>query len=194
MSRVITFSTKFPSYHPRAGEPTYFVEKLWSGMQSFDYKDRLHEVSAANYRDVLGKNWDGYDEMVTRVRAGLTTPFTPKRHTIRAGHRWKVGDCFSPRVWSGKPYRSPMITIAPDIQVKKVWDFTVKEYEDDKYDDVWYIDFGRYSIPDAMPFTYSIMPMVAKNDGLSLEDFLSWFKFPQPFSGQIICWDESVDY
>lgn len=61
MSRVITFSRVFPSYHP-------------------------------------------------------IIPSAP----VTAG---KVGDKFSPRVWSGKPYRSKMITIAPDIEVKQIWDF-----------------------------------------------------------------------
>lgn len=32
MSRVITFSRTYPSYHPKAGQPTYFVEKV---MNSF---------------------------------------------------------------------------------------------------------------------------------------------------------------
>ena len=28
MSRVMTFSRVFPSYHPRKGDPTYFVEAI----------------------------------------------------------------------------------------------------------------------------------------------------------------------
>jgi hypothetical protein len=39
---------------------------------------------------------------------------------------------------------------------------------------------------------------LAKNDGLSKKDFLSWFgldkKVIKPFVGQIICWDEKVNY
>ena len=34
---------------------------------------------------------------------------------------------------------------------------------------------------------------LAKNDGLTVEDFYSWFgnKF---FDGQILCWDEKIQY
>lgn len=35
MARVITFSRKFPSYHPKAGQPTHFVEQI---LNSFDLK------------------------------------------------------------------------------------------------------------------------------------------------------------
>ena len=28
MARIITFSRTFPAYHPKAGEPTYFVEMI----------------------------------------------------------------------------------------------------------------------------------------------------------------------
>lgn len=31
MARVITFSTRFQKKHPRAGQPTFFVEKIVSG-------------------------------------------------------------------------------------------------------------------------------------------------------------------
>ena len=34
---------------------------------------------------------------------------------------------------------------------------------------------------------------VAKNDGLTVEDFKSWFKYPSPFVGQILCW-KNVNY
>lgn len=34
MSKVITFSRTFPAYHPRKGEPTYFVEKFWTSINA----------------------------------------------------------------------------------------------------------------------------------------------------------------
>lgn len=45
-----------------------------------------------------------------------------KEHTIRKGKRWKVGDKFSPRIWSGKPYKSKQIILAPDTEIKQVFD------------------------------------------------------------------------
>lgn len=112
-----------------------------------------------------------------------------KHHTIRAGKRWKVGDKFSPRVWSGKPYNSKQIVIAPDIEIKKVWDIEIK-----KFADGWWIDFGNYAISEDMPYAMTRLPNLAKSDGLELQDLLDWFKFLKKFSGQIICWNESIIY
>lgn len=112
--------------------------------------------------------------------------FVSKHHTIRAGHRWKPGDRFSPRVWSGKPYVSKQIIIAPDIEVKKVWNFEISE--------------NRYSLGhdksvcNEMDFGNERICRIAMNDGLTLFDFREWFQFPKPFSGQIICWNEDIEY
>ncbi len=145
----------FPSYHPRAGEPTYFLEKI------------LTSIGDENFLSVN----HGYE---------------PKHHTIRAGHRWKVGDKFSPRVWSGKPYQSKQIIIAPDIEVKKVWDFEIDEC------DVWAIGLPNTQIK----YTDEQQDaMIAKNDGLTEQDLYWWFKgAKKPFIGQIICWDDSIEY
>jgi len=112
MSRIITFSRTFPAYHPKKGQPTYFVEKL---------------LSSINY-----KYYDEDRQFNPRLSVDS---FEPKHHTIRSGNRWKVGDKFSPRVWSGKPYNSKMITIAPDIEIKQIWGF-----QKDLISDKWYIN------------------------------------------------------
>jgi hypothetical protein len=100
MSRVITFSRYFPAHHPRCGESTYFVEKIWASLET-SFLDQLAD-----------------EDRIFNPRLSLDV-FAPKHHTIRAGHRFKAGDWFSPRVWSGKPYNSKQIQFAPDIQVKK---------------------------------------------------------------------------
>lgn len=51
MAKVISFSTKFPPYHPNAGEPTFFVEKCmasfadhdsnWKMLDSFTHYDEI---------------------------------------------------------------------------------------------------------------------------------------------------------
>jgi hypothetical protein len=129
--RVITFSQTFPTYHPRRGEPTGFVEKILNGQ---------------------------------------------KVHTIRAGHRWKAGDWFNPRVWSGKPYTSKQITFAPDIQVKKVWNIQRDDY-------------GIFSIEGKDIYGIDTL---AKNDGLTTDDLWRWIKWPM--EGQIICWSDEIKY
>lgn len=103
-----------------------------------------------------------------------------KHHTIRAGNRWKVGDKFSPRVWRHKPYNSPQVIIGADIEIKKVWDF------ESTGNNHLYINEKSINVFD--------VELLAKNDGLSSPDLLKWFKYPKPFKGQIICWNESIIY
>lgn len=177
MSRVMTFSTVFPSYHPKAGQPTHFVEKIWKStggvlreyMHDFIPNGEIEKSIVWGYRLV-----DGY-----------------KYHTIRAGHRWKVGDKFSPRVWSGKPYNSKMITIGPDIEIKKLWDISFFVINTD----------GHILCEiNKTPTNAMIVNSVAKNDGLDFLDFTRWFalspsfKKSKVFDGQIICWNESINY
>lgn len=138
MARVITFSTKYPAHHARAGQPTMFAEKILNG---------------------------------------------EKKHTIRAGRRWLAGMLFSPRVWSGKPYRSPQTAIAPDKVVTHVWDIDIYPTHEVYINGAFFCSYG------SMEFE-----RLAKNDGLMPRDFVSWFNNSLPFSGQIICWVDNVKY
>jgi hypothetical protein len=168
MAKVITFSRVFPSYHPRAGEPTYFVEKIWTSLDIVT--EGLHFSSLPEH-EVLSAARGHYYE---------NDELNPKHHTIRAGHRWKEGDWFSPRVWSGKPYNSKQIQFAPDIQIKKIYSFSIGLA-------ACYIDQQRWVDKD-------FIAKVAGNDGLEYNDFLKWFQYPKPFNGQIIIWNESINY
>lgn len=151
----------FPSYHPRAGQRTYFVESIMKCL--YTNKDAGMEEP------------DGID-----FDLGMFIEGKIKHHTIRAGHRWKAGDKFSPRVWSGKPYASKQIQFAPDIEVKKVWSFSIGLA-------AVYIDQQRW-------IDKSFIKKVSENDGLEMQDFLDWFQYPKPFNGEIICWSDSIEY
>lgn len=160
MSRVITFSRYFPNYHPRKGQSTLFVEKIWAS---------------------IGKPDQSIIDEFIWPQGWLNQNFDPKHHTIRAGHRWKVGDKFSPRVWSGKPYNSKQIIIAPDIEIKKVWDFDIRED-------------GSYRI-DKTVFGLRGIREIAQNDGFAdSDDFELWFSPYKNFKGQIISWNDKIDY
>lgn len=158
MARIITFSRTFPAYHPKAGEPTNFVEKLVNAFQEIG--TTIFEIDELDLKhcpwEHMGNKW----------------------HTIRAGHRWKAGDKFSPRVWSGRPYNSKMVTIAPDITIEKVWNIEVDE------DGCFWVYCDREG--------EDILDEVALNDGLSRKDLLDWFD--KPMTGQIICWNKDVEY
>ncbi len=168
MSRIITFSQYFPAYHPKAGQPTYFVEKFYNSLYArnnlMDYPKGLE-----------------INESILEM----------KNHTIRAGSRWKKGDYFSPRVWSGRPYFTPQIILAPDTLITEVYDFSIQpayKMLPLDYDTDITVNHNYYHTDD------KIMKVVAQNDGLSLVELLQWFKYPKPFSGQIICWNENAKY
>lgn len=164
MSRVIIFSRFFPSYHPRKGEETFFVEKIWKGLGGV-INEYTQQFIGEDFKKSIVWNY----QLIKGV----------KYHTIRAGNRWKVGDKFSPRVWSGKPYVSKQMTIAPDIEIKKIFEFECKADGTFYINNKW-IDVTSSDIPE--------------NDGLSSDDFLNWFPENKPFSGQIICWNENIKY
>lgn len=167
MSRVITFSRQFPATHPKKGQATYFIEKL----------HRSLDIGVSE-KTLVSK------EMGEYFNFAVFSSCEPKHHTIRGGNRWKVGDKFSPRVWSGKPYASKQIIIAPDIEIKKIWTFEM--------------DASGYYWIDGMKGNFEIED-VAKNDGLSKPNFDAWFAIHpkaknQTFAGQILCWNESIEY
>lgn len=161
--RVITFSRVFPSTHPRKGERTLFVEKILISLGS----KNLYNPSRIQDLDQL---------QILKA--------DPKYHTIRAGNRWKVGDFFSPRVWSGLPYRSKQIEFARPIEIKKIWEVDISGDGLRK----------TVGIIHKLSAYRTLIPLcdVAKNDGLTCDDFISWF--PKSGTFQIICWNHLIVY
>lgn len=173
MSKVIMFSRQYPAYHPRKGEPTYFVEKILNW-----------------YWDQESNNYHNVEDMLLELNFPIKNCFDVlepvaaviewKHHTIRLGNRWKAGDYFSPRVWSGKPYRSKQFFIAPDIEVKKLWDI------ESTGNNHLYLNEKSINVLG--------VEILAMNDGLNYQDLIDWLKYPKPFKGQIICWSDSINY
>ena len=171
MSKVITFSTTFPKHHYKAGKPTNFGKAI---------------IASLNPLFAPG------GQFIPKVDGEY---FLPKYHTIRKGHRWKVGDVFSPRAWgdnvnpkSGRsgPYHSMQIVLTEyPLEIKKVWDIEIMSRK--------IIINGVYYGQYARGFYDDNVCRLANNDGLGLTDFEGWFgdKF---FSGQIICWADNIEY
>lgn len=181
MSKVLTFSRHYPSYHPRKGESTFFVEKIWKGLvTTLGFSDPVYFFN----------EFHGFSSMIS---GEALNNVKPKYHTIREGNRFKEGDYFSPRVWgddintkSGRSgaYHSKQIIIAPDIKVAKVFDFEM--------------DFcGVYSV-NGFYTEGNTDEHLALNDGLSPDDFFAWFMpnydKPKEFKGQIVCWNPDIKY
>jgi hypothetical protein len=177
--KVLTCSRTFHKDHPKKGQPTWFVEKIYKSIWG------AHEGST----NPLHPYWEQYDQAfpVTGDFNENIHQHQPKHHTIRAGSRWKVGDMISLRVWSDKPYRSKQIEFA-QVEVKKVWSIEINV-----------IQTSPVIIIEGKRLTYEAGKELASNDGLSLTDFIGWFsihpkKKSQLFTGQIICWSEIVEY
>lgn len=169
MSRVITLARQFLQGHPKAGQSTYFVEKAFASLG----------ITDTNYGGTL------VNDSVWRV-------CNPKHHTIRFGRRWKTGDKASLRVWSGKPYRSPQIPIAPDVTLRVV--------------DIW-VDYHPVTrciqrASDGKVICQLIeiddrLQTLAANDGLSPQDFLDWFQVGKKkgvHEAQILIWGNVTEY
>lgn len=190
MSRVITYSQCFPSYHPRAGEQTFFVEKVLNQVEShgtYNWRNKQYEDLLIHLNEKKIKEGKLTRERIRVFYKSLNKDVWDKKpHTIRAGHSRKVGQMLTPAIWSGRPYWDPQIIFAQDMEVKKTWDF--------------HIDVnGIYSINNQYIFyPDGTEQRLAENDGLTELDFMNWFipdinKF-KGFQGQIICWAENVNY
>ena len=157
----IKFSTVFPSYHPRKGEPTHFVEKIWTAID----ESQRRVFTEAYFNDELDALSESY----------FSKDWAPKRTTIRAGHRWKKGDFFVPKIWTGIPYRSKPIAICEPLKVLDVEDFTISMN-------------GIYWLNDDI-LTLKELEHIALVDGFDeVDDFELWFnvKKGQTFDGQRI--------
>lgn len=168
MSKVITVSRHFLQGHPKAGQPTYFPEKI---IRAF----------CPTHEDICGntdnKYFEYYCELAHELQLLGLSDFTPKLHTIRSGKRWKTGDMCSLRVWGGKPYKSKQIAIAPDFALPRVADIEIDG-------DFRIVVDGNVILP---PSSITL----ATNDGLRPQDLEQWFKKSLPFSGQIIFFSDT---
>lgn len=193
MAKVITFSKSFPSYHPKKGEPTYFVEKFLKSFDSpelrarvFDHKAKIGPVSYSIFDECL-----------------------PKLHTVRVGRRWKAGDYFSPRYWgtninakSGRsgPYHSDQIEIMPPQLITRTYDLLLHKHSiPTGTTEYSHVEFVKEN--DKQTLYDDHLGLIAVNDGLNLEDFKDWTLTPvrkqnkkNVVEAQIICWSNFVDY
>jgi hypothetical protein len=177
MSKVITFSRKFPVGHPSAGKPTYFVEQILN-MMNVEYQSPgyLEELQKLNSKSL------SQGALTTGILKDFINSLdmdqdNRKTHTVRAGNRWKAGDCFSPRVWSGRPYTSPQIIIGPDIKIPRITKIIITK------EGVVYL--GEQIVCNLNNKQHLSTLGIARRDGLSEEDFIAWF-FGEALEGQVV--------
>lgn len=140
-------SVKFPKRHPKAGEETYFTSK----------------IRANNILDEMSVFWE------------------PKLHTIRANYElWKkrMGEVQRGEAvidlyyWDGKPYGKGVKQVV-FATLDKDSGCGVQRLE-------WYSTSSNFvvftELKDQEYYIIVQTDFLAKNDGLSLEDFKAWFK------------------
>jgi hypothetical protein len=139
----LTLSQTFPTTHPRAGQPTFFFDKLNAAISgNLDYWNKLHTIRA---------NYDFWAKRFQKIKAGEAV--------------------LSIREWVGTPYGKgstqrelARLTRKDGIGIQKL------EFElADK-------SFGKYHPRINDGKGVSSIEELAKNDGLSLEDWKAWFK------------------
>ena len=151
MFRVMTFAKTFPKYHPNAGEPTHFKTKI--------------EMSSCFQPNSVMEGQEGEIHYV-------------KFHTIRAGHRWNVGEMFLPRQWSEMPYTSKQESLGEDMTILKIWGFMI-DIESDGSFSYWILgDRCQHRL-----LTYYELKIIAQNDGLTLPQFIDFFTSVPRFKG-----------
>jgi hypothetical protein len=152
---VLMVSKVFPAYHPRRGQPTHFHEKIHKCIDRDGVKNKVVNAMEFNFY-IYGES-------------------DPKLHTIRLNYdlwasraeKINAGEAvLSLRQWTGKPYASKQVEILrlEKIGVQRAKVYTVFESMVNKIRGT-NIEGRSISIHD-----------VAKNDGLSTDDFCKWFK------------------
>lgn len=151
---IITLSKVFPKGHRKEGKLTFFKEKFMFGQQ--------WQFCSPKDRDA---NYPKCDECLKYCE-----PL--KIHTIRSNYtfwakRFKEIErgkaCISVRQWTDKPYHSKQVEIA---RLTKEHGIGIQKLTFKGALNCLQID-GEYSIAD--------LSTLAENDGLSFEDWESWF-------------------
>lgn len=153
MSKVKTYnimlSKVFPHTHLKAGQPTGFSDKV-----------------LANFR------YPTYDPTLLEHK---------KLHTIRANYEyWKnIFDevergyaVINLRQWIGRPYRSKTILLKTLTSKDGIGLEKLEIVKTKGFDGPLYLAYVNGNLQEGFKFA----PKLARNDGLSLEDWLDWFR------------------
>lgn len=153
----IPVSVKFPATHPRKSEPTDFIRGIKNALKCKLCGGRFRADMCMN----IDCNSADYFKKIHTIRGNYVL-WTQRFEKINRGEA--VLELY---YWDGKPYKSKTITVC---QLGK-----------DDGIGIQYLDFlnGNFSDPvafDCEKNVYITREQLAKNDGLSLEDFTAWFK------------------
>lgn len=162
---TLSFQTKWPERMGElAGEPNYFVEKIWDGLHFPNCRDAF-DLFRDNYIKKFGQDWDSEDE------------FNPKLHTIRLDphNRWKQGTKIHFVINNRTKDRFQFAPVIECMSVQKI-EIVYRHIKNERPANAW-ID-GRIMSEDEIE-------QLSLNDGFpSVEAFFQYFN--GDFSGKII--------
>lgn len=148
---VLTISRYFPTTHKRKGDKTFFVEKIEKSLR-LKYDNVLMDLLKIH---TIRSNYNFWARRIKQIQKGEAI--------------------LSIRYWSGKPYDSKQVEIC---QLDKNSGIGVQKLE-------WWNTSSCFVAYTELPdedcgtqefYTELNTSELAKNDGLSLEDFKEWFK------------------
>lgn len=155
-------STKYPAYHPKAGQDTYFDIKLKNGIKGYAsdmllYYDKDFNIVSERKIHTIRENYTLWSERIKQVQSGKAV--------------------LSIRTWRGQPYKSKQREI----------EIITKE----NHPAVEFVMIGKSTAAVSEHFLSQRLIDVSleeldKNDGLTLEYFKEWFKNKATFIGAII--------
>lgn len=173
MPKVRTLSLTFMKGHPRAGEPTHFIE--------------MFSISMGIEKKLFGLNpivdFSIMDDDSAILGLESFHHIKPKHHTIRMGRHFKANDELTLAVWSGKPYHSKQV---------KLWTGSIRAVNIVILNSPDWIAFYKDTAKKLTPLK---IEKLAKNDGLEIDDFLAWFNLPEgKHEAQILIWNPEIQY
>lgn len=169
---TLPFSTKWPQHMGEwAGQPNYFVEKIWTGLISSGISSR---------EEALYYSSNG-------ARFHALGGHTPKLHTIRTGNRWRPGMKIHPVINNRTKNR---FQFAPAIECVSVQEIAIEEKIMTVYDCIKLKDGRVYTVKvDGKYLPMYRITELAVNDGFeSIEQFFAYFN--KDFHGQIVHWTD----
>ncbi|MBQ9602419.1 MAG: hypothetical protein IJR42_01240 [Paludibacteraceae bacterium] len=153
----LLLSQTFPATHPRHGEPTYFKEKMHNALL---WEKGMNVGYALNPSYAVPQDQPQMKLHTIRANFKLWVYRFAKIYTGQA--------CLSLRVWSGKPYASKQIEIA---RLTKEDGIGLQALEFLEFDPV----FKPGIWIAGKTYEQSQKLILAKNDGLSFDDWNAWF-------------------
>lgn len=180
MATRISFSTHYPDRMKElAGKPTYFVEKIWSGLKYKYHQEKsiLYNHYRRECRIKTGKEWDS-------EYPNIMWPYYPKTTTIRSNYEYwksKEGQLIQPFFWAGKPYRSKQVVFCPEVRLKEVYRIIIHNIREiqNKYKHEYILDRIRV---DEWWLTPRRIEELIQNEGFDDPDHF-WMWFDKDFDG-----------